>query len=61
MSHCHRSRCCYSEPACAAGTVEFEVVAVAMQPRFHHKQHLDEVTVGPFIHKITDGREEFSF
>ena len=26
--------------------VQFEVVAVAMQPRFHHIQHLNEVIIG---------------
>ena len=26
--------------------MQFEVVAVAMQPRFRHIQHLNEVTVG---------------
>ena len=32
-------------PTCFALLVHFEVVAVATQPRFHHIQHLNEVTV----------------
>ena len=32
-------------PTCIARLVQFKVVAVAMQPRFHHIQHLNEVTV----------------
>ena len=32
-------------PTYIARLVQFKVVAVAMQPRFHHKQHLNEVTV----------------
>ena len=43
MSHCYRSRCRYGEPTCIARLVQFEVVAVAIQPRFHHIQHLNEV------------------
>ena len=31
---------------CIARLVQFGVVAVAMQPRFHHIQPLNEVTVG---------------
>ena len=34
-------------PTCIARLVQFEVLAVAMQPRFHHIQDLNEVTVGP--------------
>ena len=30
---------------CIARLVQFKVVAVAMQPRFHHIHHLNEVTV----------------
>ena len=44
MSHCYLSLCCYGEPTCTARVVQFEIVAVAMQPRFHHIQHLNEVT-----------------
>ena len=47
VSHCYRSRCCYGEPTCNARVVKFEVVADAAQPRFHHIQHPNEVTVGP--------------
>ena len=32
-------------PTCIARLVQFKVVAVARQPRFHHIQHLNEVTV----------------
>ena len=32
-------------PTCIARLVQFKVVAVAMQPRFHHIQHLNEVTI----------------
>ena len=32
-------------PTCIARLVKFKVVAVAMQPHFHHIQHLNEVTV----------------
>ena len=46
MSHCYRSRCCYGEPTCIARLVQFEVVAVSIQPRPHHIQHLNKVTVG---------------
>ena len=46
VSHCYRSQCCYGEPTCISRLVQFEVVTVAMQPRFHHRQHLDEVAVG---------------
>ena len=44
VSHCYRSRCCYGEPTCIARLVQFEVVSI--QPRPHHIQHLNEVTVG---------------
>ena len=40
MSHCYRSRCCYGEPTCTTRVVQFVVVAVAMQPHFHHTQKL---------------------
>ena len=30
---------------CIARLVQFKVIAVAMQPRFHHIQHLNEVTI----------------
>ena len=33
-------------PICIACLVRFKVVAVAMQPYFHHIQHLNKVTVG---------------
>ena len=33
-------------PTCTARLVQFGVVAVAMQPRFHHIQHLNEAPVG---------------
>ena len=33
-------------PTCIARLMQFEVVAVATQPRFHHIQHLNKVTVG---------------
>ena len=33
------------KPTCIARLVQFKVVAVAMQPRFHHSQHLNEVTI----------------
>ena len=33
-------------PTCTARLVQFKVAAVATQPRFHHIQHLNEVTVG---------------
>ena len=46
VSHCCRSQCCYGEPTGTARIVQFEVVAVAVQPRFHHIQHLNEVIVG---------------
>ena len=32
-------------PTCIARLVQFKVVAVSMQPRFHHIQHLNEVTI----------------
>ena len=32
-------------PTCIARLVQFKVVAVVMQPRFHHIQHLNEVSV----------------
>ena len=32
-------------PTCIARLVQFKVVAVAMQPRFRHIQHLNEVAV----------------
>ena len=31
-------------PTCIARFVQFEVVSVATQPRFHHIQHLKDVT-----------------
>ena len=43
MSHCYRSDSCST---CIARLLQFKVVAVATQPRFHHIQHLNEVTVG---------------
>ena len=46
MSHSYRSRCCYGEPTCTARIVQFEVVAVTTQPRFHHILHLNEVMTG---------------
>ena len=46
MSHSYRPRCCCGEPTCIARLVQFEVFAVAIQPRFHHIQHLNEVIVG---------------
>ena len=45
VSHCYQSRCCNDEPTWSARVVQFEFVAVAMQPRFHYIQHLNEVTV----------------
>ena len=33
-------------PTCIARLMQFKVVAVATQPRLHHIQHLNEVTVG---------------
>ena len=32
-------------PTCIARLVQFKVVAVAMQPRLHHIQHVNEVTL----------------
>ena len=32
-------------PTCIARLVQFKVVAVAMQLRFHHIRHLNEVTI----------------
>ena len=32
-------------PTCIACLVQLKVVAVAMQPCFHHIQHLNEVTI----------------
>ena len=32
-------------PTCIARLVQFKAVAVAIQPRFHHFQHLNKVTV----------------
>ena len=32
-------------PTCIARLVQFKVVAVAMQPRFHYIWHLNEVTI----------------
>ena len=34
-------------PTCIVRLVQFAVVAVVMQPRFHHIHQLNEVTVGP--------------
>ena len=45
VSHCYRSDGCYGEPNMHCPLVQFKVVAVAMQPRFHHIQHLNEVTI----------------
>ena len=45
MSHCDRSDGCYGESTSIVRLVQFKVVAVAMQPRFHHIQHLNEVTI----------------
>ena len=45
VSHCYRSRSCHGEPTCTTRVVQFEALAVAMQPRFHHVQHLNEVMV----------------
>ena len=33
-------------PTCIAHLVQFNFVAVATQPRLHHIQHLNEVTIG---------------
>ena len=33
VSHCYRSRCCYSESTCTARVVQFEVVVVAQNHR----------------------------
>ena len=33
-------------PTCIARLMQFKVAAFATQPRFHHIQHLNEVTVG---------------
>ena len=46
MSPCYRSRRCYREPTCTSRPVRLQVVAVAVQSRFHLIQHLNEVTVG---------------
>ena len=40
MSHCYRSRCCYGEPTCTSHAVQLQVVAVALQSRFHLIQKL---------------------
>ena len=46
MSQCYQSDVAMENPTCIARLVQFEVVAVATQPPFHHMQHLNEVTVG---------------